>query len=102
MKKYPPFVRSTSACSARSINMSHIGLPRRCFGWLCLALLLAWLPSSPGFAQAITPVWEYLINKLPAPLPILTNKLGWTTDLENGDGQSLMDCIGPMRRYDAN
>jgi hypothetical protein len=53
-------------------------------------------------AQPITPAWEYLISKLPAPLPILTNYLGYTTDLENGDGLSLMDCIGPMRRYDTN
>ena len=54
-------------------------------------------------AQPITPVWEYTLKNLPAPLPVLTNTLnGWTTDLENGDGLSLMDCIGPMRRYDAN
>ena len=54
-------------------------------------------------AQPITPVWEYLLNNLPAPLPILTNALnGWTADLEFGDGLSRMDCIGPMRRYDAN
>ena len=54
-------------------------------------------------AQPITPVWEYTLQNLPAPLPVLTNTLnGWTTDLENGDGLSLMDCIGPMRRYDAN
>lgn len=72
----------------------------RC-GLLALGLLAA--TCLTGSAQPITPVWEYLINNLPAPLPILTNTLnGWTTDNENGDGLSLMDCIGPMRRYDAN
>ncbi|MBP9900270.1 MAG: hypothetical protein KBH45_02335, partial [Verrucomicrobia bacterium] len=56
-----------------------------------------------GQAQPITPVWEYTLKNLPAPIPVLTNTLnGWTTDLESGDGLSLMDCIGPMRRYDAN
>ena len=53
-------------------------------------------------AQVISPVWEYLINKLSSPLPILTNATPYTMDDENGDGKSLMDCIGPMRRYDAN
>lgn len=68
---------------------------------VAVGLLAAWCLT--GRAQPITPVWEYLINNLPAPLPILTNTLnGWTTDLENGDGVSVMDCIGPMRRYDAN
>jgi hypothetical protein len=53
-------------------------------------------------AQPITPVWEYTLKNLPAPLPILTNYVAWTTDSEGGDGLSLMDCIGPMRRYDTN
>src|SRR5262249_43454664 len=83
MKQGLSFVRATCSC-------------------LCLIILVTGLTSNSSFAQPITPVWEYLITKLPAPLPILTNKLGYTTDLENGDGQSLMDCIGPMRRYDAN
>lgn len=52
-------------------------------------------------AQSITPVWEHLISKLPSPLPILTNATPYVTDEENGDGLSLMDCIGPMRRYDS-
>ena len=70
--------------------------------------LLLWLIAfvvvceSTGRAQVITPVWEYLINKLPSPLPILTNATPYTADDENGDGRSLMDCIGPMRRYDTN
>src|SRR5262249_20673587 len=55
-----------------------------------------------GHAQVISPVWEYLINRPPSPLPILTNATPYTTDDENGDGKSLMDCIGPLRRYDAN
>jgi len=67
-----------------------------------LALMLLAATCLVGRAQPITPVWEYLINNLPAPLPILTNAVPYTTDLENGDGLSLMDCIGPMRRYDAN
>src|SRR6266705_4964903 len=67
--------------------------------WLT-ALLVAFL--SAGQAQVISPVWEYLINKLPSPLPILTNATPYTMDDEAGDGKSLMDCIGPMRRYDAN
>lgn len=67
----------------------------------CLAAAGAW--ASIAQAQPITPVWEFTLKNLPAPLPVLTNTLnGWTTDLEGGDGLSLMDCIGPMRRYDAN
>lgn len=69
-------------------------------GLLAIGLLAA--TCLTGRTQPITPVWEYLINNLPSPLPILTNSLGWTTDNENGDGKSLMDTIGPMRRYDAN
>lgn len=69
-------------------------------GLLALTLLAATCLTSK--AQPITPGWEYTLKNLPAPLPILTNTLGWTTDNENGDGLSLMDCIGPMRRYDAN
>lgn len=67
-----------------------------------LAMALAAVAVITAPAQSITPVWEYLINKLPSPLPILTNSVPYTTDIENGDGLSLMDCIGPMRRYDAN
>ena len=52
-------------------------------GLLALGLLVA-----SGFAsnaQPITPVWEYTLKNLPAPLPVLTNALnGWTTDNENG------------------
>lgn len=60
------------------------------------------LASASIYGQSITPVWEYLITKLPSPLPILTNATPYTTDVENGDGKSLMDCIGPLRRYDAS
>jgi len=67
---------------------------------LAVALLAA--GCLKGHSQPITPVWEYLISQLPSPLPILTNTVAWTTDNELGDGLSLMDCIGPMRRYDAN
>jgi hypothetical protein len=66
----------------------------------CLAAACSWFSAAQ--AQSITPVWEYLINNLPSPLPVLTNATLYITDDENGDGKSLMDCIGPMRRYDAN
>src|SRR5258706_189818 len=40
---------------------------------LCLAAVLVAVFPAVAHAQAITPVWEYLIIKLPSPLPILTN-----------------------------
>src|SRR5215510_11542932 len=66
----------------------------------CLVAACSWFSAAQ--AQSISPVWEYLINNLPSPLPVLTNATPYITDDENGDGKSLMDCIGPMRRYDAN
>ena len=69
-------------------------------GLLALGLLVA--SGLAGNAQSITPVWEHFVNKQPTPIPILTNYVAWTTDSEGGDGLSLMDCIGPIRRYDAN
>lgn len=51
-------------------------------------------------AQSITPVWEYLVNQLPSPIPVFTNTVD-ATDLDTGNGQALMDTIGPLRRYDA-
>jgi hypothetical protein len=74
---------------------------RRC-GGLCLAVLAASLCPGSASAQAITPVWEYLINKLPAPLPILTNSTPVTADLEIGDGHWPMDTLAALKRYDAN
>jgi hypothetical protein len=73
-----------------------------CCSWFGIALLAACLPSSSTFAQAITPVWEYLINKLPAPLPILTNSTPVPADLEIGDGHWPMDTLAALKRYDAN
>src|SRR5262245_41206441 len=67
----------------------------------CLAVVMVAFASA-GQAQVISPLWEHLINRPPSPLPILTNATPYTADDENGDGKSLMDCIGPMRRYDAN
>ena len=75
---------------------SDIKSPR---GLLALGLLVA--SGLAGNAQSITPVWEHFVNKQPTPIPILTNYVAWTTDSEGGDGLSLMDCIGPIRRYDA-
>ena len=79
-------------------------MPQASHSWRrpILALALALAAWSAAQAQSITPVWEYLISKLPSPLPILTNATPYTSDLDAGDGLSLMDCIGPMRRYDAN
>src|SRR5215472_1125790 len=53
-------------------------------------------------SQAITPVWEYLINKLPAPLAILTNATLTNTDQEIGDGHWPMDSLAALKRYDTN
>ncbi len=69
-------------------------------GLLTLGLLAASCLS--GSSQSITPVWEYLVNHQPTPIPILTNSTPWVEDLDNGDGKTLMDTIGPLRRYDAN
>src|SRR5687768_13972564 len=82
------------------------GFPRirpfaTCRSLFCLTTLVVAFVNA-GKAQVISPAWEYLINQSPSPLPILTNATPYTTDDENGDGKSLMDCIGPMRRYDAN
>src|SRR6266571_1817771 len=76
--------------------------PRGLRGPLGLIAIAATMLVTTAHAQSITPVWEYLINNLPSPLPILTNATPYTTDDENGDGLSLMDCVGPIRRYDAN
>src|SRR5215472_19228475 len=85
MKKGPSFVSASSTCLC-----------------LCLALLAFGLPSNSTFGQAITPVWEYLINKLPSPLPILTNSTPTNTDNEIGDGHWPMDTLSALKRYDAN
>ena len=68
----------------------------------CLTGLLGAAGALTVHAQSITPAWEYFVNRLPTPIPILTNYVAWAIDNELGDGKSLMDCIGPMRRYDAN
>ena len=74
--------------------------------WRLLATGLVAASCLTGRAQPINPVWEYTLKNLPAPIPILTNYVAWIglvpQDNEAGDGLSLMDCIGPMRRYDAN
>jgi len=53
-------------------------------------------------AQKLTPVWEYLINKPTSPIPVLTNRVTYTTDSDNGDGKSTMDSLGALVRYDQN
>lgn len=57
-----------------------------------------------GSAQAVvpTPVWEYLINHGNLPVPVMTNYLNDVTDSDRGDGKSVLDTIGPLKRYDAN
>src|SRR6185295_11110253 len=87
-----------TSCRSDSVRSSEI--KHYCRGILLASVLLA-LCSQLAYSQPITPVWEYLVTQ-PSPLPILTNYIGWPDDEENGDGKSLMDCIGPMRRYDAN
>ena len=87
---------STSTRRMAPLSVNH------CSGWLSLILLAAWLFSTSAFGQAITPVWEYLINKLPAPLPILTNSTPTNTDNEIGDGHWPMDTLSALKRYDAN
>src|ERR1051326_633341 len=73
--------------------------------FFCAGCLAAWtlvLNCGPASGQAITPVWEYLINRLPAPLPILTNSVPTNTDNEIGDGHWPMDTLSALKRYDAN
>jgi hypothetical protein len=54
------------------------------------------------FAANILPIWEYLINNSNPPLPPMANFLNDVTDSDLGDGHSVLDTIGPLRRYDAN
>ena len=69
---------------------------------LCLSVWVGLLCCNSASGQAITPVWEYLINKLPSPLPILTNSTPVDADLEIGDGHWPMDTLAALKRYDAN
>ena len=66
---------------------------------LALAAILCPLRAQ---AQALAPAWEYLINKLPAPLPILTNAVPTNTDNDIGDGHWPMPTLSALKRYDAN
>src|SRR5882672_1432942 len=65
-------------------SFASIALTRGFTAFFLIAL--ATLCPNLGHAQAITPVWEYLLNK-PSPLPILTNYVAWPDDEENGDGK---------------
>ena len=60
------------------LSFASITLTRGFSAFFLIAL--AALCPNLGHAQAITPVWEYLINKLPSPLPILTNSTPVTAD----------------------
>jgi hypothetical protein len=73
----------------------------RCRSALGLIALTFAICPNLAHAQAINPVWEYLINK-PSPLPVLTNALNVTADNENGNGRSTMDTLSALKRYDAN
>lgn len=86
---------TSSLLPARAAVMRWCGA----IGLVALALVL-WPTTT--HAQAITPVWEYLINHLPAPLPILTNATPTNTDNEIGDGHWPMDTLSALKRYDAN
>ncbi len=57
-----------------------------------------------GTARAYIPVpfWEHLINQPNLPVPAMTNYLNDVTDSDLGDGKSVLDTIGPLKRYDAN
>lgn len=67
-----------------------------------LILAAAALATRQASGQQLAPAWEYLINRPGSPIPVLTNAVNYTTDLESGDGQSPMDSLGALTRYDAN
>lgn len=69
---------------------------------LLLCLIGACALGTSSHAQQLTPVWEYLITQPSTPIPILTNTLNYTTDLEEGVGTSTMDSLGALTRYDEN
>lgn len=68
---------------------------------LCISAVTLFMTWS---ARALipVPVWEYLINHPNLPVPAMTNFLNDVTDSDAGDGKSVLDTIGPLRRYDAN
>ena len=80
--------------------MNHPRPSSFAFALICLTTSLLVPTIAP--AQAISPVWEYLINNLPAPLPILTNATPTNTDQEIGDGHWPMPTLAALKRYDAN
>ena len=69
--------------------------------YILTCLLFCSIPSLSRAAN-ISPVWEYLINKPGIPLPPMTNYLNDVTDSDLGDGHSVLDTIGPLRRFDSN
>src|ERR1051326_6284961 len=70
---------------------------------LIMILAIAMSAAGLGHAQQLNPVWEFLVNHPPSPIPVLTNALnGWTTDNETGDGTSVLDSLGALQRYDTN
>src|SRR5262249_50228919 len=83
------------------LNFSFRAFKLYC-AWLCLSIWAGFLCCGSASGQAITPVWEYLINKLPSPLPILTNSTPVDADLEIGDGHWAMDTLAALKRYDTN
>ncbi len=90
-------MKTSSVCLPFAIS----NLTRNCGRLLLIGLAVATWPNQ-GYGQAITPAWEYLINKLPAPLPVFTNQVPYTTDNDVSDGTSTMDILGALKRYDAN
>jgi hypothetical protein len=66
-------------------------------------LTLLAFASAAGMARAVipVPVWEHLINHPNPPVPPMTNYVNDVTDSDFGDGHSVLDTIGPLKRYDA-
>lgn len=68
-----------------------------------VAIVAGSLALLAGTAHAVVPVpvWEHLVNQKNPPVPVMTNYLNDVTDSDHGDGKSVLDTIGPLKRYDA-
>src|SRR5690349_12088349 len=70
--------------------------------FLSLPMAIMFFAATNCHGLTITPVWEYLINQPNPPVPAMTNFLNDITDSDLGDGHSVLDTIGPLKRYDSN
>jgi hypothetical protein len=70
----------------------------------CISILLivAMNIVRPAAAANLVPAWEFLITQPNVPLPVMTNYLNDVTDSDLGDGHSVLDTIGPLRRFDGS